>query len=201
MGALADRLRERVVVDQESQCWLWQGSISPDNGYGRVFVGSKTDGTNRLASVHRVAYEAFVGPIPEGLTIDHVKARGCRHRHCINPEHLEAVTRGENSLRGDGPAAQNARKTHCNQGHPLSGENVRVTQRGHRHCRTCERNWARFYYQAVERGPHNRDKTHCKHGHEFTEENTYRGKNGRRNCRRCNAAGVAAYLARKRAAA
>jgi hypothetical protein len=89
-----------VVVD--SGCWIWVGPRD-GNGYGSITIASR----NRLA--HRVAYEVFVGPIPDGLTIDHL----CRERSCINVRHMEPVTRGENVLRGIGPAAENARKTTC----------------------------------------------------------------------------------------
>ena len=107
----------------DGECWRWTGSISP-NGYGRF----------NLIYAHRRSYELHVGPIPEGLTIDHL----CRHRWCVNPAHLEPVTRGENVLRGVGPSAQHARKTHCKRGHPLSGENLRVHARG-RECAICKR--------------------------------------------------------------
>lgn len=75
----------------ESGCWVWQHRIDR-TGYGRTRKGS--GGTNRLA--HRVAYENLVGPIPSGLELDHL----CRVRACINPKHLEPVTRQENVLRG-----------------------------------------------------------------------------------------------------
>lgn len=102
-----------------------------DQGYGRIYiVGS----WNRYLRAHVVAWEKVRGPVPEGKQIDHL----CRNRACINPEHLEAVTSRENTLRGFGPTAVNARKTHCPRGHPLSDGNVLVDKRGHRCCRTCQ---------------------------------------------------------------
>lgn len=107
------------------RCWVWQAGRF-DNGYGAF-------GVNRVnRGAHRVAYEWLVGPIPAGMTLDHL----CRVRHCVNPAHLEPVSRGENVLRGEGRSAENARKTHCKRGHPLSGDNVRLSGGG-RTCRTC----------------------------------------------------------------
>ncbi len=73
-------------------CWLWTGLLYP-HGYAQFRVNGANVGA------HRWSYEHHVGPIPEGLTIDHVHARGCRHRHCVNPDHLEAVTAAENNRR------------------------------------------------------------------------------------------------------
>lgn len=114
-------------VDYTESCWLWTGAKTPD-GYG---VAS-WDG--RSARAHRVAYELKVGPIPAGLTIDHL----CRVRHCVNPAHLEVVTGRENILRGTGPAALAVRKTHCPQGHPYDAANTHV-YKGTRRCRICMR--------------------------------------------------------------
>jgi hypothetical protein len=84
--------------------------------------------------MHRYAYEALVGPIPDGKQIDHL----CRNRACCNPEHLEPVTIQENIRRGEGPQAINARKTHCIRGHALSGDNLYlVPKSGRRNCVIC----------------------------------------------------------------
>lgn len=114
-------------------CWLWQGKVSA-GGYGEA--GSKFNGT---IMAHRIMYEWVVGPIPEGLVIDHL----CRVRLCVNPAHLEAVTEKENILRGTGPTAIRARKTHCKYGHPLAGANVyRYKNSPYRQCGICmKRRW------------------------------------------------------------
>lgn len=86
------RFWAQIERDDATGCWLWQGSREA-NGYVRARM------RGRRMLVHRWSYERFVGPIPDGLTIDHVKARGCAHRHCVNPAHLEAVTQAENNRR------------------------------------------------------------------------------------------------------
>jgi hypothetical protein len=105
-------------------CEPWTGSVDSE-GYGRT----------RGRRAHRVVYEREVGQIPEGFTIDHL----CRNRRCVNPAHMEPVPNGVNVLRGYGPPAQNARKTHCAHGHPLTGANLYIHPRGARVCRTCRR--------------------------------------------------------------
>ena len=120
-----ERFWQKIRVTEDG-CWTWTGTVS-GGGYGR-FVRS-----GRARAVHREFYELLVGPIPEGLVIDHL----CRNRLCQNPEHLEPVTNVENIMRGEGACARNARKTHCPQGHELSGENLYLPPSGSRHCRAC----------------------------------------------------------------
>lgn len=112
------------VVDTGSGCLRWQGPRDPE-GYGRIFGGS-------LA--HREAWERANGPIPEGLTIDHVAARGCRWRDCVLVAHLEPVTRAENIRRGRNIHRE---KTHCPQNHSYSEDNT-IYRYGRRYCRACK---------------------------------------------------------------
>lgn len=127
----AERFWTHVAIAGENECWLWTAYCTP-NGYGQVAI-------NRYPhKAHRVAWEITNGPIPDGLTIDHVRARGCMSRACVNPAHLEPVTSRTNTLRGDSPAATNARKSQCPQGHALTADNVYSHPRaGGRRCRTC----------------------------------------------------------------
>lgn len=141
---LPERFMEKVE-EHDSGCWLWTGQLQP-NGYARFMVGSRSDGSPRKVLAHRWAYEHFIGPIPEGMTIDHVRDRGCRHRNCVNPEHLEAVPHAVNLLRGDTTAARNAAKTHCPAGHPYEGDNLVVNRKGQRTCRACHQQKSRLDY-------------------------------------------------------
>jgi hypothetical protein len=143
--SLEDRLLARVEQEPEG-CWIWTGALS-HNGYGTLQIGSRSDGTRRMVRAHRLAYELFVGPIPEGHEIDH----HCSVRRCCNPSHLEAVTQSVNNERSESPSGKNAKKTHCKRGHRLANENLYVTRSGERHCRTCKREaWRRYYHRKKE---------------------------------------------------
>ena len=108
-------------------CWLWVGFLR--DGYGSMLLDGKRSG------VHRISYQWLVGPIPDGLQLDHL----CRVRNCVNPEHLEPVTQRVNILRGRGAAVGNLEKTECPRGHAYAGENLRVYSGGGRECAACGR--------------------------------------------------------------
>lgn len=141
MDPLRERLLRRVRVEANG-CWTWTGRRQ-NAGYGRLLMPS---GGDQLA--HRLAYQEFVGPIPEGMTLDHLChtrdttcVGECAHRRCVNPAHLEPVPNGENVRRGRKIQDQLAR-THCPQGHVYSPANTKV-RNGSRYCRTCARDRAR----------------------------------------------------------
>jgi hypothetical protein len=120
----------------DDECWLWTGTLMP-NGYARLSVGGRAGGR---VGAHRLSYELHYGPIPDGLVIDHVKARGCEHRHCVNPAHLEAVTQRENTLREEtAPATVNSKRTHCIHGHEFTASNTYIDTeaKNRRVCRKC----------------------------------------------------------------
>ena len=141
---MPERTPQRAALDRalaltkksESGRWLFTGSLDKD-GYG--LMGVTGVGTQR---VHRLAYEVLAGPIPEGMEIDHL----CRVRNCMNPVHLEAVTRRVNSLRSESFAAINARKTHCIHGHEFTPENTYYRTPTHRQCRQCGREASTRYF-------------------------------------------------------
>ena len=112
--------REKVALT-ETGCWEWPTRIAP-NGYGRIYHAG------RDYYAHRVFYTAEHGPVEPTLDIDHL----CRNRRCVNPAHLEAVTRKVNLNRGAGTGP---RKTHCIRGHSLA--DAYEDKRGGRQCRTC----------------------------------------------------------------
>lgn len=114
-------------------CWLWIGSGN-QYGYGQLSVGGR-NGKRRPA--HRLSYELFVGPIPNGLTLDHL----CGIPGCVNPEHLEPVTHRENVLRGNTFAAAKVAQTHCIHGHELTEANLyrRKDRPNSRECLTCHK--------------------------------------------------------------
>jgi hypothetical protein len=117
----------------EAGCWLWTAALD-SNGYSKL---ATTDG--KWDRAHRISYRLFVGPVPDGMEIDHV----CRVRRCVNPEHLEAVLPAQNKLRGLGLPARNARKRRCVRGHLFTPENTYVRKDGGRTCLTCKRVAAR----------------------------------------------------------
>lgn len=119
-------------------CWLWKGFIH--KGYGQYAITAPL-----LVRAHRFAYELLVGPIPQGLHLDHL----CRVRSCVNPAHLEPVTCKENLLRGDTFNARNVAKTHCLNGHEYTDENTYLTASGGRCCRLCGREYQRQYRERV----------------------------------------------------
>lgn len=157
-------------VQRVDRCWIWMGYIYRRSGYGYWLVGK------RRIMVHRVAYQLAKGPIPDGLTIDHL----CRNRACVNPDHLEPVTDVVNVMRGFGPPANNARKTHCINGHEYTQENTRLwmqkNNRTRRSCRECSKERMRRIRAQDAGGMVLGVRTVCKNGHQT---------GGKRICKEC----------------
>lgn len=123
----AERFWPKVTKGAPGECWIWTGALDW-GGYGIHWIG---DSVSRRA--HRLAYEWLVGPIPEGLTIDHL----CRVRNCVNPEHMEPCTAGENARRSPlAPYNVKAAATACKRGHEFTPGNTRI-HHGRRECRAC----------------------------------------------------------------
>lgn len=127
-----------ALVDKRgpSDCWRWLGPLNTA-GYGRYW-------SHPYVASHRFSWVQTNGPVPDGLQLDHL----CRNRACVNPAHLEPVTRRENILRGVSPVAENARRDRCGQGHEFDAENTYVWQ-GHRMCRICRAARKRRYRAAA----------------------------------------------------
>ena len=128
MATLLSELRKRFT--KTGDCWIWTGRID-NTGYGRYNIkGDKDHGA------HRLVYETLLGvKVPKELHLDHL----CRTPLCVNPDHLEPVTPRENTLRGVGPAAINAKKTGCKNGHSYDNGNLYIDPRGRRECKICRK--------------------------------------------------------------
>lgn len=127
----------KFVAPADNGCWNWTGYLG--TGYGLFRLNGRAE------RAHRLSYSWLVSPIEKSLVLDHL----CRNRACVNPAHLEPVSFRENILRGVGPTAINARKTHCAHGHPYSEENTAHRKNKNvprtRVCRECERKSSREY--------------------------------------------------------
>ena len=152
---------ERVDRRADDECWPWLGYVM-DNGYGKL---THKEEWSLLA--HRLVYRFEVGPIPDGLDIDHL----CRNRACVNPAHMQPVTRKQNLDRSPLVALRREQQKRAKQ------------ERREKHLATS--NWNKF-------------KTHCPQGHPYDEENTYYRANGSRQCRACGREqALARYYRRK----
>ncbi len=124
-------------------CWVWIRARDP-RGYGRMalprHVGQTASGSSILVGVHRAMWLVRVGPIPEGMVVDHDGPAGCHNRSCANPDHLTLSTVRENTIEnGTGPSAQRSRQSHCLRGHELSEANnlAAYSRIGRRGCAVC----------------------------------------------------------------
>ncbi len=133
----------KIRRSEVNRCWNWTGANHKTKCgliYGIFHMKRKQ------YQPHRISYEQLVGEIPDGLVIDHK----CRNTLCVNPSHLEPVTNVENVMRGNGSGAINARRTHCDRGHPLSGENLRIDPKtGKRACFECRKSARKNYARGV----------------------------------------------------
>ena len=132
---------QRQAKPQANGCWLWTGTQGTKDGYGKF---QPSPGKPKVMA-HRWSYETFVGEIPDKYQIDHKchtddegcpGGPDCRHRRCVNPAHLEAVTASENTMR---QRHFERSKTECPKGHPYEGDNLIVGSDHRRRCRECDR--------------------------------------------------------------
>jgi len=123
------RIIPAVRVNPATGCWDWIGNCT-EKGYGRVYIRPE----RRYRPAHRAMYERLMGPVAEGIVIHH----RCENPGCINPQHLEPLSAGENVRRGPN-SGYKRRWTICPNSHPYTPENTKVDARGYRLCRVCER--------------------------------------------------------------
>ena len=143
LARMGEIILAKSTPEPMSGCWLWLGHLDR-NGYGDYHATK----SGPFLSAHRMAYQAFRGEIQDGMDIDHL----CRVHCCVNPEHMEVVTRRVNTLRGVSPSAVNAAKMQCNKGHPLTGNNLMIVpnkarRNKARRCRACWRENSLAYKQ------------------------------------------------------
>lgn len=133
---LTAKLEAHYRVMPVSGCWDWFGTLDGEKKYGRLEI-MVTPAWYRY-SAHRYSYTLHRGPIPAGLDLDHL----CVNTKCMNPEHMEPVTRAENSrrIKERGRTKKVTGKAHCLHGHPFTPENTWIVPgTEHRHCKTCAR--------------------------------------------------------------
>lgn len=148
---LPERVQNKILPEPNSGCWLWVGAIRHGDGYGSAYNPKK----KYPGVAHKIVYKILKGEVPEGLDLDHL----CRVRSCVNPDHLEPVTRKVNVNRGKHSERlykRNASITHCPKGHEYSGNNLLVytkIKRGKlcqiRRCRICNTQQAKDSYHRV----------------------------------------------------
>ena len=145
------RFREKYEINETSGCWLWLAARNYSSPRGKPrrtqwpygsFSKRMSDGTLMQVTAHRFSYEQNVGPIPEGLELDHL----CRNTLCVNPLHLEAVTHRTNIRRG---YALKPLITVCKNGHEYIESNTYWKKRSGgtttRECRQCRaEQWQAF---------------------------------------------------------
>ena len=143
-----DRFMSMVSPEPNSGCWLWDAGCNA-GGYGRCYDNRKQ------WPAHRWIYTKVIGPIPKEFDLDHL----CRTPTCVNPAHLEPVTRSENIQRGRTPEVTKARHraiTHCKRGHEFTADNTYWISKPGRYgqqylCRSC-RECRRLHYQRTKTG-------------------------------------------------
>lgn len=165
-----ERFRTKIKIS--AGCWEWTASLDA-RGYGRFGRGGRRAG---VAPAHRYAYELAFGTVPAELVIDHL----CRRPCCVRPDHLEAVTHGENVRRGQATNVSGW----CRSGRHLWIEANIVRESDSRRCRPCRDE--RELRTRPPKGNAPGDRTHCPQGHPYDEKNTRVKANGSRDCKTCH---------------
>lgn len=192
-----------ALVQRTEGCWEWLGAIDkrPGYGYGAWSWRDSVSGESKRTGAHRMAYWLTNGEIRQGLQVDHL----CRNRICVNPAHMELVSPRENTMRGMGPSAENAKKSNCPRGHEYDATQpgrygvmrycwrCRAEQSAQSHLRSNERKRA----AGIHVGIPTKERTHCPYGHEYDGVS----RTGQRTCKACSRRKTAAYRARSKSVA
>lgn len=117
--------RLEAKIERTSDCWFWTGLLT-HNGYGQFTY--REDGKIKCTMAHRAVYRVHVGEIPEGMTLDHL----CMNRNCVNPEHLEPVTLGDNIRRSPRAVSET-----CKYGHVYKEQSNFYKLKKARRCHEC----------------------------------------------------------------
>lgn len=151
IAPLRVRFESKVIKPTDPDgCWTWRAAHFKQSGYCS-FSMKRADGKWAPTTAHRVAYQLYVGEIPEGYWVDH----DCRNHGCVNPAHLEAVPPGVNTARGNAPSAVAVRLNRCGRGHEFTEGNT-IWHGGRRECRTCSQARDRERNQTEARRAHYR---------------------------------------------
>ena len=151
---------EREITDEG--CWLWLGKVSHD---GYAFTSYRHQGKRPNVYVHRLVFMYFKGDPGDAAEVDHACHKpeectapgdACVHRRCFNPDHLQALSPGDNLRRSAAPGGVNSRKTHCDENHPFDEANTYYPPSGGRTCLKCYRAWRRR--QAAEKRSRTRER-------------------------------------------
>ncbi len=138
---ITDKMIKRFSskINKTDNCWIWIAS-KDSRGYGKFWIKDK------YFYAHRFSYQIFKGQIHEDLVLDHL----CHNKSCVNPNHLEEVTIGENVLRGNSISGINSRKTHCKNDHEFTLESTYFRlNNGNRMCKICEKVRVKQYYKDI----------------------------------------------------
>lgn len=135
------------ITKSENGCWVWAGPFKEVGRHQKKFIYGRfpiktEDGKWKSVYAHIFSYTHFKGTIPEGHEIHH----GCNNQICVNPEHLETVTKPSHMMKSNWLASINVRKTHCKNGHPYD-----LHYKDGRRCSICTNEWHRKYYANVRR--------------------------------------------------
>jgi hypothetical protein len=141
---------EKYIVDPVTGCWQWQAGTC-GRGYSKIGY-TRPDGTRRTVGAYKWIMEQIHGPIAPGYEPDHL----CRNKLCVNPDHMEIVTRAENNRRRVAAYRENGKEMHwklrasgkCREGHEMTPENTIDKKDGTRTCRTCRQKFQRKWLAA-----------------------------------------------------